>query len=317
MCGGCNSKCDLFAFRIFGGNYMKKCLIIAVVISLFAVTGCGKVEDKKTGKINVFTSILPQKYFVERIGGERVNVSVLVGPGKSPATYEPLPEQVIDLSRADIFFTIGVAFEKSFIPKISSSLKTLKIVDTSVGIKRRTIEHHDHGPDDGETGEHESRMPDPHIWMSVLLVKKQALNIYTALSETDPENKDLYKNNYENFISDLDKIYAELKKTLAPFRGSTLFVFHPAFGYFADEYGLNQVAIETGGKEPAPSELESIIKKAKSEKVRIIFVQPEFSRKSANAVARAIGGAVVILNPLDPDYMNNILHIASEVKKAF
>jgi zinc transport system substrate-binding protein len=256
---------------------------------------------------------MPQKYFVERIGGDRVNVSVLVLPGKSPSTYEPSTDQVIALAKADLFFSIGVAFEKAFIPSIAESLKSLKIVDTSHGIKKRNIESHD-GHDE-EEHDHKAGAPDPHIWMSPVLVKQQALNIYQALSEKDPEGGGVYKKGYESFAADLDKADAELKKVLAPFKGSTLFVFHPAFGYFADEYGLKQEAVETGGKEPAPSVLESIIKKAKADKVKVIFVQPEFSQKSAGAIAEAIGGSVIILNPLNADYLNNLLYIAEEVKK--
>jgi zinc transport system substrate-binding protein len=295
---------------------MKKIIFLSVLAFVFMLSGCGKSEDNRSGKINIFTSILPQKYFVERIGGDRVSVSVLVGPGKSPATYEPLPDQVIALGTADIFFTIGVPFENAFIPKIQKSLQSLKIVDTSEGIKKRTIEVHDHDDHGEEEHGHEAGAPDPHIWMSARLVKQQALNIYNALSAKDPEGKDFYKKGYDNFIADLDKADAELKKSLAPFKGRTLFVFHPVFGYFADEYGFKQVAIETGGKEPSPSVLETIIKKAKADNVKVIFVQPEFSRKSAEAVAKAIGGSVITLNPLNPDYLNNLLYIAAEVKKA-
>jgi len=295
---------------------MKKILFLSVLASVFMLSGCGKSEDNRSGKINIFTSIMPQKYFVERIGGDRVSVSVLVGPGKSPATYEPLPDQVIALGTADIFFTIGVPFENVFIPKIQKSLKSLKIVDTSEGIKKRTIGNHDHDEHREEESDHGAGVPDPHVWMSARLVKQQALNIYNALTEKDPEGKDFYKKGYDGFIADLDKADAELKKSLAPFKDRTLFVFHPVLGYFADEYGFKQVAIETGGKEPSPSALETIIKKAKADNVKVIFVQPEFSRKSAEAVAKAIGGSVITLNPLNPDYLNNLLYIAAEVKKA-
>lgn len=297
---------------------MKKISVLALLAVILMFTGCGKKTEDISGKINVFTSIMPQKYFVERIGGDRVNVNVLVLPGKSPATYEPSPDQVIALGKADLFFSIGVGFEKAFIPSIAESLKILKIVDTSRGIKKRNIESHDY-EDHDEHGEeehdHKGGEPDPHIWMSPVLVKQQALNIYNALSEKDPEAKDVYKKGYDSFAADLDNADAELKKVLAPFKGSTLFVFHPAFGYFADEYGLKQVAIETGGKEPSPSVLESIIKKAKADKVKVIFVQPEFSQKSARAIAQAIGGSVITLNPLHPDYLNNLLNIAEEIKK--
>ncbi|HOP31689.1 MAG TPA: zinc ABC transporter substrate-binding protein, partial [Spirochaetota bacterium] len=183
---------------------MKNIIFLSVLASVFMLSGCGKSEDNRSGKINIFTSILPQKYFVERIGGDRVSVSVLVGPGKSPATYEPLPDQVIALGTADIFFTIGVPFENVFIPKIQKSLKSLKIVDTSEGIKKRTIGNHDHDEHREEESDHGAGVPDPHVWMSARLVKQQALNIYNALTEKDPEGKDFYKKGYDGFIADLD-----------------------------------------------------------------------------------------------------------------
>jgi len=291
---------------------MKRMAGFFLIIMMLFFTGCSKAGDSGSEKINVFTSILPQKYFVERIGGERVNVSVLVGPGRSPAIYEPLPDQVVALSRADLFFTIGVSFENAFVPKIEKSMKSLKIVDTSAGIKKRFFESNGVHVHDG----HGEGAVDPHIWMSVTLVKQQALNIFNALAERDPGGRDYYEKNYREFAADLDRTGRELKKALAPLKGETIFVFHPAFGYFTDEYGLKQAAIETGGKEPSPFELEAVIKKARAEKVKVIFVQAEFSQKSARAIAEAIGGAVVILNPLDPDYINNMLRIAYEIKKA-
>ncbi len=293
---------------------MKNRVIITVLLFIIAPL---LFSDNTDGRINVYTSILPQKFFVEKIGGDRVSVEVLVKPGKSPATYEPTPKQVIDLSKADIYFSIGVPFEKVFIPKIKSNLNNLRIIDTSEGIKKRLIEDHDH--EDGvESEKHEhNAAPDPHVWLSPSAVKIQALNICNSLSDFDSENRDYYNSNMNIFTAELEEIHNELSEVLAPYRGETFFVFHPAFGYFADEFGLKQVAIETGGKEPAPSDLEKIIKKALENRVRIIFVQPEFSKKSAEAVAESIGGSVVILNTLDYDYLNNLKHIAAEIKGAF
>ncbi|MBN2041523.1 MAG: zinc ABC transporter substrate-binding protein [Spirochaetes bacterium] len=290
-------------------------LTILIISNLLFFSKCTDkpAEDKKT--LNVFTSILPQQYFAKKIGGDRINVDVLVGPGKNPATYEPLPDQVIALSKADILFTIGVPFEQAFLPKIRDSLKTLTIIDTSKGVKKRMLESHYH---EGEDNHHSHiSVPDPHIWLSPSLVKIQASNIYRALSAKDSEGEPLYKKNYDVFIHELDAVNMELRKIMAPFKGMTLFVFHPSFGYFADEYGLKQVAIETGGKEPAPSVLEEIINHAKKQNVKIIFMQPEFSQRSGKAIAEAINGTVIILNPLNPDYINNLKNIASEIKKAY
>ena len=300
---------------------MKK--IYLILITFLIVTplfsngqqDADKQMEKKEGLITVFTSILPQKYFVERIGGDRVNVNVLVGPGKSPTTYEPTPGQVLKLSSSKLFFTIGVAFEQAFIGTIKKNLPELKIVDTSEGIIKRDIENHK--DEDEETDHHDGEIKDPHIWMSPELVKIQAAAIYKALSEEDPMGKEFYTKGYNNFIKDLDLVHEKLKKVLEPLRGNTVFVYHPAFGYLCDEFGLEQVAVETGGKEPSPGVLEKVIKMAQKKKVKVIFVQPEFSQKSAKIIAKAIDGVVVQLNPLNPDYLNNLKYIASEIAKVY
>ena len=296
------------------------CLMLCVLVSSFLFAGGQKEseeavpETENTEILTVFTSILPQKYFVEKIGGDRVQVEVFVGPGKSPATYEPDPRQVELLGASEILFTIGVPFEKAFLPKIEGSLPNLKVVDTTEGVERRFL-----GGREGQDGTpgHGSGAKDPHVWLSARLVKKQAENIYTALVAADPEGKSAYSEGLEIFLKELDDVDALLAEALAPYEGKKFFVFHPAFGYFGDDYGLTQVAIETGGKEPAPSKLEEIIEQAKEQDVKIIFVQPEFSKSSAQAIAEAIDGSVVMLAPLSPDYINNLKSISDEVKKAF
>lgn len=289
-------------------------LCLSLIMPVFAGGQNETEETKSESSLTVFTSILPQKYFVEKIGGERVNVNVLVGPGKSPANYEPTPQQVTALGSAKCLFTIGVPFEKAFLPSIESTLGNLTIVDTSAGIEKRKLVAHTHE----EGGEDDHNAPDdPHIWLSPRLVKTQAENILNALITLDPAGEDSYRAGYKSLISELDEIDAELEASLTPFAGGTIFVFHPAFGYLLDAYGLQQVAIETGGKEPAPSVLEEIIEHAAEEDVKIIFVQLEFSKAAAQAVAEAIDGAVVTLNPLNPDYINNLRSIADEMKKTF
>ena len=295
---------------------MKKNILVLMI--LISTVFFGKLfgfseENKNEDRIIVFTSILPQKCFVEKIGGDRVEVQVLVSPGKNPATYSPTPNQVIDLSTAKILFTVGVPFENAFLNKVRANLKNTKIVDTSYGVEKRYLEGHSH--DDNH--HHHTNIKDPHIWMSPVLVKIQAKNIYNALIKEDPQGKEDYLKGYENIIRELDELDIYLKNKLAPYKGNTIFVYHPAFGYFTDEYGLHQEAVETGGKEPTPVMLEKIIQSVKKDNMKIIFVQPEFSQKSANAIAKAIDGKVAMLNPLNPDYINNIKKIADEIQGAF
>jgi zinc transport system substrate-binding protein len=282
--------------------------IFIICFILFFIT-CGKDQEPagRVKKLLVYVSIPPQKYFVEKIGQDRLKVEVMVQPGKNPATYEPSPWQITGLGEAAVFFTIGVPFEQGFLPKIAGALKNLIIVDTSSGIEKRIL----------ETDHIEEKIPDPHIWLSPPLVKIQAKTILDALIKIDPKGSEIYNKGFEALTEELDRVHEELKEELAPFKGKTIFVYHPVLGYFTDTYGLKQVAIETGGREPNPYDLEEIIKNAREEGVKVIFVQPEFSQVSAGAVAEAIQGVVVPLVPLNPDYINNLKTIAGEIKNGF
>lgn len=281
---------------------------------LCGLTAAGRITTASAARLPVFVSILPQAFFVERVGGERVKVDVLVQPGQSPATYSPTPKQMVKLAEARIFFRIGVPFEKVFLPKIESSLPHLLVVDTSQGIALQTMDHHDHGGGHHDE-EDEGTELDPHIWLDPMLVKKQAGIIKETLIRLDPQGAELYEKNYASFAGELDELDRELKETLAPLKGKTLLVFHPSYGYFARAYGLHQLAVETGGKQPSARQLAHIIETAKEKAVKIIFVQPQFSEKSARTVARAINGTVVALDPLARDYLANMRHIARSVKK--
>ncbi|MBU4261871.1 MAG: zinc ABC transporter substrate-binding protein [Proteobacteria bacterium] len=261
-------------------------------------------------KIPVFVSILPQAFFVEKIGGDRVEVEVLVQPGQNPHTYAPTPRQMTRLAEARVYFRIGVVFENAFIPKIKNSLPHLLIVDTRQGIELEKMtgheeDHRDHGEE-----------LDPHIWLDPLLVKKQAKIIKDTLVQLDPAGQSLYEKNFTAFSADLDALHARLTKALAPLRGKSFFVFHPAFGYFAKAYGLKQIAVETGGNSPSARHLAGLIESAQKNGVRVLFVQPQFSQKSAETVARAINGAVVALDPLARDYFTNMTSIAQALEKA-
>ena len=286
-------------------------VITASVIMAHALLSCSTRRPASTGKIEAFASIVPQAYFVERIGGGRVEVQALAKPGSSPATYEPTPRQMAALSEAKLFFRIGVPFENAFLPKIEETMKGLRIVDTRKGITLREMKAHHHH---GECEDHQHKGgDDPHIWLNPRLVKLQARTIADALIEVDPDGKDVYEKNLAAFLKDLDALDAKLTEALAPVKGKTFLVFHPAWGYFADAYGLKQEPIEIEGKEPSAQQLARIIEQAKKEDVRIIFVQPQFSQASAQTVAKAISGAVVPIDPLARDYIGNLQSVATKV----
>jgi zinc transport system substrate-binding protein len=209
------------------------------------------------------------------------------------------------LGRSQIYFRIGVPFERGLIPKISSIFKDLKIVDTRKGVKLRYFRRSE-GP----------QVPDPHIWLDPELVKIQAATMCKALSDSDPAHAAVFEKNLQAFQGDLDRTDAGIAAMLAPLKGSTVYVFHPAFGYFCDSYGLTEVAVEIEGKEPGPRQLTELIEKARADGVKVIFVQPQFAEESAEAIAREIGAVVVPINPLPRDYLKGLEDMAAVIKEA-
>lgn len=260
--------------------------------------------------LRVFVSIPPQAYFVERIGGEHVQVEVLVGPGQSPHTFAPTPRKMTRLAQARLLFRVGVPFEETLVAKLASTHGRLKIVDTRKGIELRRVQG-------GHAGhEHRAGETDPHVWLSPRLAKVQARTMCDALCEADPAHAGDYRENLAALHADLDRLDRRIAAALAPLKGRTFYVFHPAFAYFGAAYGLKQQAVETGGKAPGPRHVKALIDKARAEGVKVIFVQPQFSDREARTVADQIGGAVVPMDPLARDYINNLEDMAAKVRAA-
>jgi len=259
-------------------------------------------------KVRVFVSIQPQAYFVERVAGPYAEIGVLVPPGQSHETYEPTPRQMAGLSQADVYFRIGLPFETRLVEKIAAMDSTLSIVDTREGIKLR--------PMDEDHGDEHAGAPDPHIWLDPQLVVIQAEHIARTLVRHDSVHPAIFQRNLSEFENDLNRVDSIVAEALAPLRGRKLYVFHPAYGYFADAYGLKQVAVEIGGREPSAKQLAELIDQARRDSVRVIFVQPQFAKSSAEKVAEAIGGVVLPLDPLARDYLGNLERMAQEIKRA-
>jgi zinc transport system substrate-binding protein len=273
-------------------------------------------------KIPVFVSILPQKFFVEQIAKDLVDVQVMVEPGASPHTYEPKPRQMAAVSKTRIYFAIGVAFEKVWLNRITASNPGMLVVHTDHGIEKLSmVAHHHHGEDkDHKEAHHDHHHghgePDPHIWLSPPLVMVQARNILTALQRVDPPNHSAYEANYHAFAAMMAKLDADLRSVFAGKKGLQFMVFHPAWGYFADAYGLKQVPIELEGKEPKPAQLKTLIDHARERNIKVVFVQPHFSVKSAEVVAEGIGGQVAFADPLALNWAENLREVAAKFKAA-
>ncbi len=275
--------------------------------------------------IEVFVSIVPQKTFVERIGGESVKVSVMVLPGANPATYEPKPRQMVALSKTKAYFAIGVPFETVWLNRISAANPGMTVIHTEEGIEKRVMKgrlHGEEGHSAKEKGEREKieehhGIKDPHIWLSPRLVKVQARNILNGLLRIAPAHGALYERNYKSFIAEISALDTEIKGIFAgKGEGKVFMVFHPAWGYFAQAYGLEQVAVEMEGKEAGPVDMKELIHYARNEGIKAIFVQPEFSTKSAEAIAKAVEGEVVFANPLALDWADNLRKVATEFEAA-
>jgi len=269
-------------------------------------------------KVNTVVSIVPQKAIVEAIGGELVNVSVMVLPGNSPHSYEPKASQMKDLNDAKIYFAIGVEFENAWLKRFQNQNKSLKIVDTAKGISKLDMVAHHHDEEKGHNHNHkhkdDTKSKDPHVWTSPSNVKTIAENIYNELVSVDVANKSIYEANLKVLLEHINSVDSQIKEILKDTpKGAKFMVFHPAFGYFANEYNLNQIAVEVEGKEPKPSALAKLIKEARQENIKAIFTQPEFSDKSAKVIADELGIKVIKVSPLNPQWDENLINLAKAI----
>jgi zinc transport system substrate-binding protein len=266
---------------------------VGLTAALSACSGPRRQEPPgaSEGAISVWVSIIPQKYFVERVGGDRVDVEVMVPPGFSPATYEPRPSQIESLAGADMYVRIGVPFEDAWMSRIRASNQVMLLVDQSHGIDRI----------DGR---------DPHIWLSPRLVKVQVRTVCDALVELDPAHEGLYRANLEVFLADLEELDARIERELSGLKTRSFIVFHPAWAYFAADYSLEMIPVQVEGDAPSAAEMADLIRIARASGIKVIFAQPEFSTQSAETIAREIDGRVLLISPLALDWMDNLFRVA-------
>jgi zinc transport system substrate-binding protein len=274
------------------------------------------ISPAEAAVMKVFVSIAPQKTFIQKIGGDRVDVSVLVPPGASPHQFEPKPRQMAELAQTSVYFAIGVELEKVWLKKIAAANPKLLIVPTDDGIAKIASVEQDHqGEPPSATpgsshvpGKSDPReaAPDPHVWLSPPLVKLQAGRIRDGLTAADPSHGPYYAVRCAAFLQEIDALDRELKTLFAGRKGAPFMVLHPSWGYFAAAYGLEQVPIEIEGKEPKPAQLQRLIRFAREHRIDVIFVQPQFSAKSAELLAREIGGRIVVADPMAENWAANL-----------
>jgi zinc transport system substrate-binding protein len=294
---------------------------------LMFLAGCRPGQtDRAGGKLLVAVSIVPQAWLARQVGGDHVEVISILRPGESPHTYQPTDAEVSAVMRAAVLFRIGISFENGPWFQALESSRQVRIVDTRQGIPLRRMESHDEHAEQVFPSSASSRAShdvegddhglDPHIWLSPPLLKIQARTMADTLARLDPAHAADYRRNLEALDQRFDELDAAIREKLAPLRGRAFFVFHPAWGYFAERYGLRQVAIETEGKEPSDRELTVLQQQARQAGIKVIFVQPEISGRAAAAVAQAIGARVEQLDPLYPDVAEGLLRAADALRKS-
>lgn len=333
--------------------------------------------------LRVFVSVLPLQTFVERIGGDQVEVRALVRPGYNPHTFDPSPQQIAALADADLYVLTGVPFETAWMPRIRAANPRMAVLDARSGIALQPLPAHHHddheGPTEGhaagpdahhpaehghdhahghaaEPRDHAAPAPgqppeagqgahkdhehdnahdhtppqahpdataprlsaalDPHIWTSPRLALRMLASIRDELSRLAPAHTELFHRRHAAYAAEVQALDAELRALLAPLHGRAFLVFHPAWGYFAASYGLQQVPIEHEGKAPGARALAALIAQARAEGIRVVFVQPQFDRRQAQQVAQAIDGGVIAVDPLAPDYVANLRRVAQQMAQA-
>ena len=282
---------------------MKNIVSIFLLLSTFAYA-----------KVNVVVSILPEVTFVKAIGGEHVNVSLMVKPGNSPHMYAPKPSQMREVAKADIYFAIGVEFEHVWLEKFTALNKNMHVVDVSSDIAKENMHAHHHHEHEHKEDALKQTQKDPHVWTAPKNVKIIAASIYANLIHIDAAHQGYYQKRYEDFLAHINSVDAQIKEALKETpKHSTFMVFHPSWGYFASQYDLEQVAIEVEGKSLKPRALVRVINEAKEENVKAIFTQPEFSQKDAQVMARELGISVILASPLDAKWGENLVKLARAI----
>lgn len=312
---------------------MKKYLHILVIPLL--LLACVPRTKKSNGGVEdggqrcrgiVTVTIDPQRFFVERLAGDLLQVNTLVPPGTSPETYEPAPSVMIEMGKSDIYFMVGdLGFEKAWSERLSANNPKMAIVDCSIGIDRMKGIDHSHGDTDHHDPGHSASVSveeahshgeiDPHVWSSPKAVKVLVKNMLDAMAKTYPEEKDQFQSNYEDLISLVDSVDAQIRRLLARAPSRSFIIYHPALGYFARDYGLHQYSIEFEGKSPSPSQIKDLVDLARKENITTVFVQKGFDVKNAEVLANEIGAEVFEIDPLRYEWDEELIGIASKLAR--
>ena len=280
--------------------------LLPIICLLLALSSCRNAE--KNGKPTITVTIEPLRYFTEAIAGDKFNVVSIVPEGSSPETYDPTPQQMVNLNKSIAYLRIGyIGFEQSWISKLQENFPELSFYDTSAGVN---LIHQQCSHLHGHKGEEKhTHGIEPHIWNSTENAKIIANNICNALEEIDNRNSDYYQHKLDSITEIIERTDNEIRNIISGAE-KTFLIYHPALTYFARDYGLEQISIEEGGKEPSPAHLQSLIKLCREKNAKVIFVQQEFDMRNAETIAKELGVKVIPVNPLNYNWTEEMTNTA-------
>ncbi len=279
-----------------------------LIFLMALLASCGTPAQQESSKQVVLVSILPQTTFVNKIAGDDFKISLLIPHGANPTTYSLLPAQMAEIASAKVWLRMGhVGFERSWADKIREVNGLMEEVDLSEGLDLMG----------GRIVDGRLTAVDPHTWLSPVAVKVMAGSILDRLTQLNPAASQQYKEGYSDFVKEIEETDAILRSLLAPHAGKKFISFHPSLSYFARDYGLIQLSIQQGGREPSPSHIAELIDIARAENIRTIYIQSEFDREQVRMLAQEIGGDIVQVWPLNPDWSSNLIDLARVLSENF
>lgn len=279
---------------------------------LLAIVGLSACQGKKEGGTRTISvTIEPQRYFAEKIAGDLFQINCVTPAGQSPETYDPTPQQMVQISQSQAYFRIGeIGFEQAWMKNLQSQNPDMVVFDLSEGME--LIKNEEEAHEEGEAHPHHHHgSVDPHIWTSISGARVIAQNTYQAFIKLDPENQEIYRAGYQRLIEEIDSTEAEMKQLLQPLAGTAFIIYHPALTYFAREFGLKQLCIELDGKEPSPAQLKQLLETATQSGAKVVFVQQEFDQKNAELIAKETGCRLVTINPLSYNWHDEMIRLAT------
>lgn len=261
-------------------------------------------------KVQVVTTIAPLKTFIEKIGGKHVSVSTLLPSNANPHNFELAPSQMRIVNKAELLVKVGtnIEFEHVILPKLMQINKQTLVCDASIGVQKIHMAEHSHE----ETNLTQNNI-DPHIWLSPHNAVLMTKTIKDCLVAIDAKNKEHYEVKAKQFILELTELQKQILIIIKNGKTKQFLIYHPAWGYFCREFGLEQIPIEIGAKEPTAKKLVNIVKKAREYNIKTVFIEPQFNKKSAEVIAKEINGKVVEIDPLSENYVNNLLEVAKVI----